>query len=109
MKRERLLDASTAAADGGGPGTAAMSMADLPAEVPVVCNGVRGVLVLSSMRVGQCGCAECGAKGPDGALFHPTHWEQHCGEWGGAGRGGVGWVGLGMQGGGVGLRIFGTR
>jgi hypothetical protein len=72
-KRERLSN------DGGGA-SVAMSMADMPAEVAVVCNGVRGVLVLASMRVSACGCAECAAKGESRPLFHPTHWEQHCGE-----------------------------
>ena len=75
-KHERLSNA------GGGSSTVAMSMADMPAEVAVVCNGVRGTLVLSTMRVSLCGCAECGTKGPPESrpVFHPTHWEQHCGD-----------------------------
>lgn len=75
-KRERCNDG------GGASPSVAMSMADMPAQVAVVCNGVRGVLVLSSMRISSCGCSECGAKGPPESrpLFHPTHWEQHCGK-----------------------------
>ena len=90
-KRER------AANDGGGAGggetsvaaaaavdsRVAMSMDDMPAEVPVVCNGIKGVMVLAAMRVRGCACSECSARpGPPESrpLFHPTHWEQHCGE-----------------------------
>ena len=83
-KRERVSDGG---AGGGGSGTGAvdsrvaMSMDDMPPEVPVVCNGVKGIMVLAAMRVSGCTCSECSARPLESRpQFHPTHWEQHCGE-----------------------------
>ena len=56
-------------------------MAQMPAEVAVVCGGVRGLLSISSFTI-LCECAECLSKGPPESRpqFRPVDWEPHCGE-----------------------------
>lgn len=51
---------------------------DLPNEIPITCQGLRGVFLMSEQKV-RCHCAPCAAKGPKGRLWTPTQFENHSG------------------------------
>ena len=81
-------DPAAAASSGGEWSAAEMAMvartmAELPTEVGVICNGVPGVLLPAQSLGVRCSCKACTTKQPDvnkRPIFAPNEFEKHCGK-----------------------------